>query len=76
METFGQALGSLQVLGLTCTMADMLVMILSTGADMANAFLVHLVGEDVAKVIRGIVELSVRASDDDEFAAYYGLVGE
>lgn len=43
---------------------------------MANAFLVHLVGEDVAKVIRGIVELSVRASDDDEFAAYYGLVGE
>ena len=41
---------------------------------MANAFLVHLVGEDVAKVVRGIIELYARGEDDDEFAAVYGLL--
>ncbi|EJD03101.1 class I glutamine amidotransferase-like protein [Fomitiporia mediterranea MF3/22] len=46
----------------------------TAGADMANAFLVHLVGEDVAKTIRGIVELSARAEDEDEFAGVHGLL--
>ncbi|EJD03102.1 uncharacterized protein FOMMEDRAFT_28685 [Fomitiporia mediterranea MF3/22] len=46
----------------------------TAGADMANAFLVHLVGEDVAKTIRGVVELSARAEDEDEFASVYGLL--
>ena len=41
---------------------------------MANAFLVHLVGEEIARTIRGIVELSARERDDDEFAEFYGLV--
>lgn len=40
---------------------------------MANAFLVHLVGADVARSIRTIVELSAKEQDDDEFAEYYGL---
>lgn len=42
--------------------------------DMANAFLVHLVGDDVAKVIRGIIELNAKEEGDDEFAEFYGLV--
>lgn len=42
--------------------------------DMANAFLIHLVGEEVARTIRGVIELSARNQDDDEFAAFYGLV--
>lgn len=41
---------------------------------MTNAFLTHLVGEEIAKQIRGIVELSEREQDDDEFAAFHGLV--
>ena len=45
-----------------------------TGIDMANAFLVHLVGEETARTIRGIVEASAREAGDDEFAEFYGLV--
>ena len=41
---------------------------------MANAFLVHLVGEDIAKVVRGFVELSARGPDEDEFAEFHGLL--
>ncbi|KAL5485107.1 hypothetical protein ACEPAI_7749 [Sanghuangporus weigelae] len=48
----------------------------TAGMDMANAFLAHLVGEDVVQIIRGIIELSGRASDDDEFAAVHGLLGD
>ena len=42
--------------------------------DMTNAFLTHLVGEEVTKKIRGIIELSEREQYDDEFAAIHGLV--
>ncbi|EJD03100.1 class I glutamine amidotransferase-like protein [Fomitiporia mediterranea MF3/22] len=49
---------------------------IAAGADMANAFLVHLVGKDVAERIRGIVELSAKAQDEDEFAGVYGLLDE
>ena len=41
---------------------------------MANAFIEYLVGEDIAKSIRGIIELKATEQDDDEFAAFYGLV--
>lgn len=41
---------------------------------MANAFLVHLVGDEVAKVIRGIIEMSAKDEGDDQFAEFYGLV--
>jgi hypothetical protein len=41
--------------------------------DMAHAFLKHLIGEENAKTIARLVELSPRAEGDDEFAAYYGL---
>ncbi len=44
------------------------------GADMAYAFLVQLVGQDLANFVRGIVELSIHKEDDDEFAEFYGLV--
>ncbi|KLO14256.1 class I glutamine amidotransferase-like protein [Schizopora paradoxa] len=46
----------------------------TAGADMANAFLQHIVGEETAKQIRGIIELSSREEGDDEFADFYGLV--
>lgn len=45
------------------------------GLDQANAFLQHLVGEKIAKQIRGFIELSVRKEGDDEFAEFYGLTG-
>lgn len=44
------------------------------GADMASAFLVHLIGDEATKKIRGVVELSAKEQGDDEFAEYYGLV--
>ncbi|THH26713.1 hypothetical protein EUX98_g7477 [Antrodiella citrinella] len=46
----------------------------TAGADMGNAFLVHLVGDEATKKIRGVVEISVRDEGDDDFAAFYGLV--
>ncbi|THH02073.1 hypothetical protein EW026_g731 [Hermanssonia centrifuga] len=46
----------------------------TAGADMAYAFLVQLVGQDLANFVRGIVELSIHKEDDDEFAEFYGLV--
>ncbi|KAL0960244.1 hypothetical protein HGRIS_011876 [Hohenbuehelia grisea] len=46
----------------------------TAGADMASAFLDFLVGKEQATIIRGIVELSAKAQDDDEFAEYWGLV--
>lgn len=45
-----------------------------SGMDMAAAFLVHLIGNELTTFVRGIVELGVRTQDDDEFARYYGLV--
>ena len=41
---------------------------------MANAFLTHLVGDEIMTAVRGIVELSARQENQDEFAKYYGLV--
>ena len=41
---------------------------------MANAFLEHLLGEEITKKIRGVVEMAARKEGDDEFAEYYGLV--
>jgi hypothetical protein len=41
---------------------------------MGFAFLRHLVGDEVAEVVRGIVELVAREQDDDEFAAIHKLV--
>ena len=45
------------------------------GADMALAFLDHLVGSHIATWIRGIVEVPEREGpDDDVFAVVHGLV--
>ena len=41
---------------------------------MAHAFLKHLVGQEIATAIRGIVEVSAREQDDDEFAEFYHLL--
>ncbi|KAI0785630.1 class I glutamine amidotransferase-like protein [Abortiporus biennis] len=46
----------------------------TAGADMGYAFLKHLVGEKIANVVRGLVELSNKAEDDDEFAEVHGLL--
>ena len=42
--------------------------------DMANAFLEFLAGKEFAAFIRSGIELGVRNSEDDEFAAVHGLV--
>lgn len=47
---------------------------MTLGMDMASAFIDYLVGEEVGKVIRGVVELSAKGQGDDEFAEYYDLV--
>lgn len=47
---------------------------LYTGIDMAHAFLVHLIGEESTRTIRGRTEVSIREEGDDEFAAFHGLV--
>ena len=44
------------------------------GMDMANAFLEFLAGKEFAAFIRSGIELGVRNSEDDEFAAVHGLV--
>jgi putative intracellular protease/amidase len=44
------------------------------GIDMASRFVEHLVGEDIARFIRGRVEVSVHSADDDEFAAFNELL--
>ncbi|KAL0575619.1 hypothetical protein V5O48_006344 [Marasmius crinis-equi] len=47
----------------------------TAGIDLAYAFLKHLVGEKFADELKGIAELSTKEnSDDDEFAARFGLV--
>ncbi|KAJ6594235.1 class I glutamine amidotransferase-like protein [Mycena capillaripes] len=47
---------------------------ISAGMDLAGGFLDHLVGEELGLGIRSFLELSMKAEDDDEFAAYHGLV--
>ena len=44
------------------------------GIDMANAFLVHIVGDEVSREIRNVVEHSAKTEEEDEFAEVYGLV--
>lgn len=46
----------------------------SAGADMALAFVSHLAGPQVARVIRGQVEVAEKTQEDDPFAAFHGLV--
>jgi hypothetical protein len=41
---------------------------------MALAFVSHLAGPQVARVIRGQVELVEVTQEDDSFAAFHGLV--
>ncbi|KAJ7200698.1 class I glutamine amidotransferase-like protein [Mycena rebaudengoi] len=46
----------------------------TAGMDMTGGFLDYLVGKELGYAMRAIVELSMKAEDDDEFAAYRGLV--
>ncbi|ESK85142.1 dj-1 family protein [Moniliophthora roreri MCA 2997] len=47
----------------------------TAGMDLANSFLVYLSNEKFAEEVRGVIEFSAnRGPNDDEFAAYYGLV--
>ncbi|KAJ7346926.1 class I glutamine amidotransferase-like protein [Mycena albidolilacea] len=46
----------------------------SAGMDLAGGFLDHLVGPELGVAMRSFIELSVRAQDEDEFAAYHKLV--
>lgn len=41
---------------------------------MALAFITHLVGAELSKVIRGINEVTEKGQDDDPFAEVHGLV--
>ncbi|KAJ6500174.1 class I glutamine amidotransferase-like protein [Mycena vitilis] len=47
---------------------------ISAGMDLAGGFLDHLVGKELGLAMRSFIELSMKAEDDDEFAAYHGLV--
>ncbi|KIP04522.1 hypothetical protein PHLGIDRAFT_120629 [Phlebiopsis gigantea 11061_1 CR5-6] len=46
----------------------------TAGADMGYAFTEFLVGHEIANTGRGVIELSKREQDDDEFAEFYKLV--
>ena len=60
---------------LNSTLSRLLIdSLIYVGTDMGYAFLEHLVGNKVATVIRGIVELPLRQQDEDEFAEFYKLV--
>ena len=41
---------------------------------MAAAFIEYLAGKEQSDRIRGIIELSVKGPDEDEFAKWHGLV--
>jgi hypothetical protein len=41
---------------------------------MALAFVSHLAGPQVARIIRGQVELTEHAQEEDHFAVFHGLV--
>ncbi|KAJ7217761.1 class I glutamine amidotransferase-like protein [Mycena pura] len=47
---------------------------ISAGMDLAGGFLDHLVGKKLGLAMRSFIELSMKTEDDDEFAAYHGLV--
>lgn len=44
------------------------------GTDMAAAFVEHLTNPEVATKMAAYMELSRRSADEDEFAAYHGLI--
>jgi len=46
----------------------------SAGSDMALAFMSHLVGPQITRVIRGQVEIAELTQEEDPFAAFHGLV--
>ncbi|KAL1669668.1 class I glutamine amidotransferase-like protein [Schizophyllum commune] len=46
----------------------------SAGMDMANAFVKHLAGPDIAHIIANVIEMRARGADEDEFAEVHGLV--
>ncbi|KAF8909199.1 class I glutamine amidotransferase-like protein, partial [Mucidula mucida] len=46
----------------------------SAGSDMALAFVAHLVGDKMANLLRGQIEVSEHGQDDDPFAKVHGLV--
>jgi hypothetical protein len=48
--------------------------ILPQGSDMALAFMSHLVGPQITRVIRGQVEIAELTQEEDPFAAFHGLV--
>ncbi|KAJ6594198.1 class I glutamine amidotransferase-like protein [Mycena capillaripes] len=47
---------------------------ITAGMDLAGGFVDHLVGKELGLAMRSFIELSMKAEDDDEFAAYHGLV--
>ncbi|KAK7025065.1 DJ-1 protein-PfpI domain-containing protein [Favolaschia claudopus] len=47
---------------------------ITAGADMAGGFLDYLIGKDGGYRLRSFIELSMKTEEDDEFAAYHGLV--
>ncbi|CAE6467580.1 unnamed protein product [Rhizoctonia solani] len=46
----------------------------TAGIDMANAFIIHLVGPEYATKARNVVELRAAEQGDDPFAEIYGLI--
>jgi len=46
----------------------------TSGQDLGNAFLQHLIGKPNTDIIRHIVELSIRDEGEDEFVRHYGLL--
>ncbi|KAF8749683.1 Class I glutamine amidotransferase-like protein [Rhizoctonia solani] len=46
----------------------------TAGIDMANAFIIYLVGPEYATKARNVVELRAAEQGDDPFAEIYGLV--
>ncbi|KAJ7935128.1 hypothetical protein B0H13DRAFT_2262280 [Mycena leptocephala] len=44
------------------------------GMDLAGGFLDHLAGKELGLASRSFIELSMKAEDEDEFAAYHRLV--
>ncbi|KAJ7045807.1 class I glutamine amidotransferase-like protein [Mycena alexandri] len=47
---------------------------ISAGMDLAGGFLDHLAGKELGLAMRSFIELSMKTENDDEFAAYQGLV--
>ena len=47
---------------------------MSSGIDMAVAWLKHMIGDKLTLDIQAIVEVSNKEEGDDEWAVYHGLV--